>query len=118
MSRKRFDLFAILALLTFFAGCVTYVREETQKVQDEQSAQDAAVKRMLVTSHKSFKLHPNATELGPVQGVCGRPSKYSGEEQGAQGFRHAAYTKYGDKVDGIVGVTGWFVISPAASAEM
>jgi hypothetical protein len=107
----------LIAIAVLLSGCIT-VKADVAEVRANTAAEDSAVARIKVTSREKFATHPNVTALGTVEGVCGRPSKFSGEESGGQGFRHAAYEKYGDKVDGIVGVTGWFVVSPAASAVM
>lgn len=107
-----------LALVVAIAGCGA-IKNEDAKIKERRAAQDAAIARMVVVQGGEIPGHARLTELGPVQGVCGRPPAYDDAQSAAdQGFKHAAYAKYGDKVDGIIRVDSWFVIGNAASAVM
>jgi hypothetical protein len=107
-------IFLALAL----AGC-SMVEKEDAKIAASNAAEEAAVKRMIVAQGETIPGHPALTELGKVQGVCGRPPAYDDASSYASvGLKHAAYDRFGDKVDGIIRVDSFFVIGNAASATM
>ncbi|MDO8433814.1 MAG: hypothetical protein Q7S58_15540 [Candidatus Binatus sp.] len=98
------------------AGCGA-VASEGAKIQQENAAEDASVKRIVVVQTADVPGHPKYTQLGSVEGVCGRAPAYDDDNSSASpGFKHAAYNKYGDKVDAIINVNSWFVLSNQASA--
>jgi hypothetical protein len=110
---------AMTILLTLaIAGC-SAVHNEDAKIAANNAAEGAAVKRMIVTQGDTIPEHPALTELGKVQGVCGRPPAYDdASSSAAVGLKHAAYDRFGDKVDGVIRVDSYFVIGHAASAWM
>ncbi len=98
------------------AGC-GIVRDEGIKLRQENAATEASVKRMVLVQGDQVPGHPKLTALGSVEGVCGRASAYDDDASSASpGFKHAAYDRYGDKVDAIIKVDSWFVIGNEASA--
>ena len=51
------------------------------------------------------------TDLGQTQGVCVRAAWYDDDSSIDRiGFKHAAYDKYGDKVDAIIRFNSFFVV--------
>jgi hypothetical protein len=106
----------LLALV--IAGCGE-VKKEEAKVDANNAAEEAAVKRMIVTQGDTIPGHAKLTELGKVEGICGRPPAYDDASSSATvGLKHAAYGRFGDKADGIIRVDSFFVIGHAASAVM
>jgi hypothetical protein len=107
-----------ILLALAIAGC-SGVKNEEAKIAADNAAEEAAVKRMIVSQGETIPGHPALTELGKVQGVCGRPPAYDDASSSASvGLKHAAYNRFGDKVDGIIRVDSYFVIGHAASAVM
>ena len=91
------------------AGC-TEVKKEDASIKTRNEAEEAAVKRIIVVEGDQIPDHPQYTELGHVQGVCVRAPWYDDDSSIARiGFKHAAYDKYGDKVDAIIRVDSFFV---------
>jgi hypothetical protein len=103
---KRLMLF-IVALAV--SGCAE-VKQESTAIKTRNEAEEAAVKRIVVVEGDQIPDHPKYTELGPTQGVCVRAAWYD-DDTGIDriGFKHAAYDKYGDKVDAIIRVNSFFV---------
>src|SRR5262249_3344015 len=98
----------LLVPLALVVGCSAISREET-KAREQTAAEDAAVKRMIVVQGDEIPGHPKLTELGKVEGVCGRPPAYEDDSSSVRpGLKHAAYEKFGDRVDAIVRVDSWF----------
>ncbi len=97
----------IVALVV--AGC-SAVAEEDASIKGRNEAEEAAVKRIVVVEGNQIPGHAKFTELGRVQGVCVRAPWYDDDTSIARiGFKHAAYDKYGDKVDAIIHVDSFFV---------
>ena len=91
------------------AGC-SAVKKEGAAIDARNEAEEAAVKRIVVVEGDQVPGHPKFTELGRVQGVCVRAPWYDDDSSIARiGFKHAAYDKYGDKVDAIIRVDSFFV---------
>ena len=91
------------------AGCSAIAKEDTS-IKTRNEAEEAAVKRIVVVEGDQVPGHPKFTELGRVQGVCVRAPWYDDDSSIARvGFKHAAYEKYGDKVDAIIRVDSFFV---------
>jgi uncharacterized protein YceK len=108
-------LWFVLMMLAI-AGCGA-IRQESTKLKEENAATEAAVKRMVLEQGDQVPGHPKFTALGSVEGVCGRAPAYDDDSSSVSpGFKHAAYDKYGDKVDAIIKVDSWFVIGNEASA--
>jgi hypothetical protein len=106
----------MIVLALGIAGCGA-VATESAKLQQENTAEEASVQRIVVTQTADVPGHSKYTQLGSVEGVCGRAPAYDDDNSSASpGFKHAAYNKYGDKVDAIINVDAWFVISNQASA--
>ncbi|HZC45683.1 MAG TPA: hypothetical protein VE243_04360 [Candidatus Acidoferrum sp.] len=100
-------------MLIFFAlalaGC-SQVKKEDASIQGRNEVEEAAVKRIVVVEGDQIPGHPKFTELGHVQGVCVRAPWYDDDSSIARiGFKHAAYDKYGDRVDAIIRVDSFFV---------
>ena len=112
---RRVTMFLLAAAIT---GC-GMVSQEDAKIKARNEAEDAAVKRMIAVQGDTIPGHPKLTELGKVQGVCGRAPAYDDDSSSASvGLKHAAYDRFGDKVDGIIRVDSFFVIGNAASPVM
>lgn len=106
----------MIVLAVTIAGCGA-VATEGAKIQQENTAEEASVKRIVLVQTADVPDHPKYTRLGSVEGVCGRAPAYDDDNSSASpGFKHAAYNKYGDKVDAIINVDSWFVIGNQASA--
>ena len=85
-------------------------RERRRFDKDPQRSRGAAVKRIVVVEGTQIPGHAKYTELGRVQGVCVRAPWYDDDTSIQRiGFKHAAYDKYGDKVDAIIKVDSFFV---------
>ena len=107
-----------ILLALAIAGCGE-VKKEEAKIEANNAAEEAAVKRMIVVQGDTIPGHSKLTELGKVQGICGRPPAYDDASSSATvGLKHAAYDRFGDKADGIIRVDSFFVIGNAASATM
>ena len=105
----------VLILLTV-TSC-GLVRQEGAKLKEENAATEAAVKRMVLVQGDTVPDHPKITQLGAVQGVCSRSPDYEDDSSSVRpGLKHAAYDKYGDKVDAIIRVDTWFVVGNEATA--
>jgi hypothetical protein len=101
-------LIVIIAAL-MVAGC-SAVEKEDASIKTRNDAEEAAVKRIVVVEGDNIPGHTKFTELGRVQGVCVRAPWYDDDSSIARiGFKHAAYDKYGDKVDAIIRVDSFFV---------
>src|SRR5229473_1015953 len=101
-------LIVIIAALAI-AGC-SAVKKEGASIDARNEAEEAAVKRIVVVEGDQIPGHAKFTELGRVQGVCVRAPWYDDDASIARiGFKHAAYDKYGDKVDAIIRVDSFFV---------
>src|SRR5271156_6595848 len=86
------------------------VKQEDATIKARNEAEEAAVKRIVVGGGDQIPGHPKYTELGQTQGVCVRAAWYDDDSSIARiGFKHAAYDKYGDKVDAIIRVDSFFV---------
>jgi len=86
------------------------VAKEDTSLETSNEAEEAAVKRIVVVEGDQVPGHPKFTELGRVQGVCVRAPWYDDDSSIARvGFKHAAYDRYGDKVDAIIRVDSFFV---------
>jgi hypothetical protein len=105
-SMKRLMLlFTVVAL----AGCSAVAKEDAS-IKARNEAEEAAVKKIVVVEGAQIPGHPKFTELGRVQGVCVRAPWYDDDSSIQRiGFKHAAYDKYGDKVDAIIKVDSFFV---------
>src|SRR5262249_10592318 len=79
------------------------------RVRARDAAMDAATQRMIVERSDRVPGHPNVVELGKVEGYCERTPE--GNQQIIEGdsVKEAAYRKYGDRVDAIVGASAHFV---------
>jgi hypothetical protein len=92
------------------AGCAG-VKQEDAAIKARNDAEEAAVKRIVVVEGDQIPGHPKYTELGKTQGVCVRAAWYDDDSSIDRiGFKHAAYDKYGDKVDAIIQVNSFFVV--------
>jgi hypothetical protein len=105
-----------LMLSAAIASCGALSREDS-KIKMEDAHESATLQKMIVAKGDQVPGHPALIELGQVQGICGRAPIYDDDPSSASiGFKHAAYEKFGDKVDGIIKVDTWFVIGNGASA--
>ena len=103
---KRLILFIAVLLV---AGC-SAIKKEDASIKARNEAEEAAVKRIVVVEGDNIPGHAKYAELGRVQGVCVRAPWYDDDSSIARiGFKHAAYDKYGDKVDAIIKVNSFFV---------
>ena len=92
------------------AGCAAVKQESSTAIKTRNEAEEAAVKRIVVVEGDQIPGHPKYTELGQTQGVCVRAPWYDDDTSIDRiGFKHAAYEKYGDKVDAIIRVNSFFV---------
>ena len=90
-------------------GCSAVAKEDAS-IKSRNEAEEAAVKRIVVVEGDQIPGHAKYTELGRVQGVCVRAPWYDDDSSIQRiGFKHAAYDKYGDKVDAIIRVDSFFV---------
>ena len=90
-------------------GCSAVAKEDAS-IKSRNEAEEAAVKRIVVVEGDQIPGHAKYTELGRVQGVCVRAPWYDDDSSIQRiGFKHAAYDKYGDKVDAIIKVDSFFV---------
>ena len=115
---KRFLLALAIAIL--LAGCAEDQRldQEVTQLQEQQDALGAAIKKIQVVSKDTVKNHPQYTKLGSVQGYCfNTPNSTSGQVLHGDGLRAAAYRKYGEQVDAVVGTTIYFVADDASAAS-
>jgi hypothetical protein len=100
----------IVTIVTLaLVGCGE-VKKEDASIQARNEVEEAAVKRIVVVEGDQIPGHAKFTELGHVQGVCVRAPWYDDDSSIARiGFKHAAYDKYGDKVDAIIRLDSFFV---------
>ncbi|MGH7947824.1 MAG: hypothetical protein ACREQF_01160 [Candidatus Binataceae bacterium] len=99
----------VLALVMIsIAGC-GYVQKEEAAIRKRTAEENAAIKKMRVTTRDSFRAHPDATVLGRVQGYCLADTPDQDTAASGASLKEAAYQKYGAKVDGIVKVRSWYV---------
>ncbi len=110
MNRLMLNIVALaVAAALAVAGCSAVAKEDAS-IKTRNEAEEAAVKRIVVVEGDQVPGHPKFTELGRVQGVCVRAPWYDDDSSIARiGFKHAAYDKYGDKVDAIIRVDSFFV---------
>jgi outer membrane lipoprotein SlyB len=107
---KRFLLAVVIAIA--FGGCAEeqHLDQDVTQLQEQQDALSAEIKKIQVVSKDTVKGHPQYTKLGAVQGDCfNLPNSTSGQVVHGDGLRAAAYRKYGDQVDAVVGTTIYFV---------
>jgi len=112
---KRFIL--ALAILAGLGACgeTKQLDQDVQQLQQQQDALSASIKKIQVYSRNIPKGHPEFTKLGPVEGYCfNTPNSTSGQVVHGDSLKAAAYRKYGDQVDAIVGTTIIFVADDAA----
>ncbi len=105
---------ALIVLMVTVAGCGQAAKDE-QAVRARDAAMNAAVAKMIVTREKSVPAHPNSTTLGNVQGFCRENPEADDRIPEGDNLREAAYRKYGDRVDAIVGAYRFFVPSTTLS---
>ncbi|MGH7864699.1 MAG: hypothetical protein ACREQB_06905 [Candidatus Binataceae bacterium] len=99
----------VLALVLFsLAGCV-YVKNEAAAIRKRTAEEDAAIKKIRVTSRDHFSRHPDATVLGKVQGYCLADTPDQDTVASGASLKEAAYQKFGAKADGITSVRSWYV---------
>ena len=113
---KRFLLAVAIALA--FSGCAEerHLDQDVARLQEQQDALSAAIKRIQVVSKETVKGHPDYAKLGSVQGYCfNTPDSTGGQVVHGDGLRAAAYRKYGDQVDAVVGTTIYFVADDASA---
>ena len=106
-----------LAMVVGLAGCgeTKQLDQDVQQIHQEQDALSAAIRKIQVYSKTTPKGHPDFTKLGPVEGYCFNvPNSTSGQVVHGDTLKAAAYRKYGDQVDAIVGTTIIFVADDAA----
>ncbi len=109
-------LLAVTLLMGAVYGCSTAKTEEQRvdkdvtQLQQQQDAISAAAAKILVVYSARVKGHPELTKLGPAEGFCfNLANSTGGELVHGDGLRMAAYRKYGNQVDAIVGTSIWFV---------
>jgi hypothetical protein len=108
MKRMMFVVIAAWAA-SAVAGCSLFSKEDNS-TKARNDAEEAAVKRIVVVEGDQVPGHPKYTELGRVQGVCVRAPWFDDDTSIQRiGFKHAAYDRYGDKVDAIIRVDSFFV---------
>jgi len=98
----------MVTLMVTVAGCGQVAKDE-RTVKARDAAMNAGVAKMIVTRGTSVPNHPNYTTLGNVQGYCRDNPESDDRVPLGDNLREAAYRKYGDQVDAIVGAHGWFV---------
>ena len=120
-ARSRITMMVLLAALLIGAnGCSTAKVEEQRvdkditQLQQHQDAISAAIAKIQVAFSPKAKGHSQATTLGPAQGYCfNLPNSTGGQVIHGDSLRTAAYRKYGNQVDAIVGTSIWFVSDDA-----
>lgn len=120
--QSRITLMVLFASLLIGAanGCSTAKVEEQRvdkditQLQHQQDAISAAIAKIQVAFSPTVKGHPQVTKLGPAQGYCfNLPNSTGGQVVHGDSLRAAAYRKYGNQVDAIVGTSIWFVSDDA-----
>jgi hypothetical protein len=115
---KRFLLALAIAIALCGCGEEQHLDQDVAQLHQQQDALSAAIKRIQVVSKDTVKGHTQYTKLGSVQGYCfNTPNSTSGEVVHGDGLRAAAYRKYGDRVDAIVGTTIYFVADDGAAVS-
>lgn len=105
----------LIIVVLAIAGC-SAVNQESTAIKTRNDAEEAAVKRIVVIEGDQIPGHSKYTELGQTQGVCARATSYDDDTSVDRiGFKHAAYDKYGDKVDAIIRVSSFFVADNTSS---
>ena len=115
---KRFLL--ALGIAVALSGCAQeqHLEQDVTQLHEQQDALGAAIKKILVVSKDTVKGHAQYTKLGSVQGYCfNTPNSTSGQVVHGDGLRAAAYRKYGDQVDAVVGTTIYFVADDASAVS-
>lgn len=99
----------VLALVMIsIAGC-GFVQQEAAAIRKRTAEENAAIKKIQVTTRDHVKRHPDATILGKVQGYCLADTPEQDTAASGASLKEAAYQKYGAKVDAIVKVQAWYV---------
>jgi len=112
---KRVILALAIAVGLGACGETKQLDQDVQQLHQEQDALSASIKKIQVYSRPIPKGHPEFTKLGPVEGYCFNiPNSTSGQVVHGDSLKAAAYRKYGDQVDAIVGTTIFFVADDAA----
>jgi len=114
------QLILALAIAVGLSGCgeTKQLDQDAQHLQQQQDALRTDIKKIEVYSKTTPKGHPDFTQLGPVQGFCFNvPDSTSGQVVHGEGLRAAAYRKYGDQVDAIIGTTIYFVADDASAVS-
>jgi type II secretory pathway pseudopilin PulG len=108
MTRKMPLLIAIV-----LAGCASVapprVQQRAEKVRARTAAMQAATERIVVVRGADIPNHPNYTALGKVRGYCEQSPSGNSQILGGDSMKQAAVRKYGDRVDGIVNASEFFV---------
>ena len=115
---KRFLL--ALAIAIVFGGCAEeqHLDQDVAQLHEQQDALSTAIMKIQVVSKDTVKGHPQYTKLGSVQGYCfNTPNSTGGQVLHGDGLRAAAYRKYGEQVDAVVGTTIYFVADDASAAS-
>ena len=119
--RARITMMTLIAALLIGANGCSTAKVEEQRVdkdithlQQQQDALSAAIAKIQVAYSAKVKGHPQATTLGPAQGYCfNLANSTGGQVVHGDSLRAAAYRKYGNQVDAIVGTSIWFVSDDA-----
>jgi hypothetical protein len=115
---RRFLL--ALGIAIALGGCAEepHFEQEVTQLHEQQDALGAAIKKIQVVSKDTVKGHAQYTKLGSVQGYCfNTPNSTSGQVVHGDSLRAAAYRKYGDQVDAVVGTTVYFVADDASAVS-
>jgi len=102
-------LVLVLMMISLW-GCV-YVEKEAAAIRKRNAEESAAIQKMRVTASDRVPGHPNYTELGKVQGYCLADTPEVVTQASGRSLKEAAYEKYGNRVNAIVGVRSWFIPS-------
>src|SRR5215472_15692580 len=101
-----------LGIAIALGGCAEeqHLQQDVTQLHEQQDALSAAIKKIQVVSKNTVKGHTQYTKLSSVQGYCFNiPNSTSGQVVHGDGLRAAAYRKYRDQVDAVVGTTIYFV---------
>ncbi len=120
--RMAMPVLAVVLLTSMVNGCSTAKTEEQRvdkditQLQQQQDALSAAIAKIQIAYSPKVKGHPQATALGPAQGYCfNLANSTGGQVVHGDSLRAAAYRKYGNQVDAIVGTSIWFVSDDASA---